>query len=103
MPRRAVPTRNCRSQQFFHRDFSAPSGRIAANCAVVRPAAENLCLARPGDRGQSLRTCLPLTTEFVTLSEKEIIMKKLPITKMQQIKTTRAVTIIAHYCLVAVA
>jgi hypothetical protein len=29
-------------------------------------------------------------------------MKTLPITKMQQIKTTRpAVTIIAHYCLVA--
>jgi hypothetical protein len=31
-------------------------------------------------------------------------MKTIPITKMQQIKTTRvAVTIIAHYCLVALA
>jgi hypothetical protein len=38
-----------------------------------------------------------------TSLETETIMKKLPITKMQQIKTTRAVTIIAHYCLVAAA
>jgi len=32
-------------------------------------------------------------------------MKTLPITKMQQIKTTKAIsiTVIAHYCLVALA